>query len=343
MAMPEWGYSYNALYVPLTSDWQCSLVPARDVQDVDRGRRLSYEERQRAREEREEQIARDRRDFDRLFRVGTSRRAARGCDDFRAYVAFISDHLRMAGLPAPLDGKSVTRILRDAVRGGWLIPAIDRAWRGSRRVTRSYAPQGWQTTAGGSGGAVVTRGKTFHRSVMESMDLDAERATAYIEKYNAMVERIAVIQAASAAKRASTRISNDLLDAMGAAAGAVLGSSGDDSDDSDDAGKSGDNLFADSTRDAMKPLGDAQTFEYTPYAVSDESFDVAGLPDMTGDPDSWIESGPGIKKQWRMFGPDGSAAVDIDFDSHHGQPNPHAHNWDGNSRDQGWPVSILPW
>ena len=37
----------------------------------------------------------------------------------------------------------MTRILRDAVRDGRLVPAINRAWRGSRRVARSYGPQSW--------------------------------------------------------------------------------------------------------------------------------------------------------------------------------------------------------
>ncbi|SAK98904.1 hypothetical protein AWB75_07211 [Caballeronia catudaia] len=82
MSFPEWGHSYNALYVPLTSDWQCSLVPIRDMQDVDRGWKLSYEERQKARTEREEQIEQDRQDFDRLFRVSINRHAARACSDF---------------------------------------------------------------------------------------------------------------------------------------------------------------------------------------------------------------------------------------------------------------------
>ncbi|WP_134165722.1 hypothetical protein [Paraburkholderia caballeronis] len=50
----------------------------------------------------------------------------------------------------------------------------------------------------------------------------------------------------------------------------------------------------------------------------------------------------GMKQQWRMFGADGTPVVDIDFDGHHGQPNPHAHNWDGLVRDHGWPVSIVP-
>jgi hypothetical protein len=61
-----------------------------------------------------------------------------------------------------------------------------------------------------------------------------------------------------------------------------------------------------------------------------------------GPANSWAESGPGMKKQWRMHGANGAPIVDIDFDSHHGQPNPHTHNWEGRFRDQGCPVSILP-
>jgi hypothetical protein len=147
MAFPEWGNSYNALYVPLTSDWQCALVPAREVQDVDRGWKLSYEERQRARNKREEQIEQDRQDFDRRFRVSISRRAARACSDFRAYGAFISEHLRISGLAAPADGEDETRILRDAVRDGQLVPGVHRACRGSRRVARPYGPQIWPNRA----------------------------------------------------------------------------------------------------------------------------------------------------------------------------------------------------
>ena len=147
MSFPEWGNSYNALYVPLTNDWQCSLVPVRDVQDVDRGWTLSYEERQEARREREKQIEQDRRDFARLFRVSIGRRDARTCRDFAAYAAFIGEHLRISGWDTPVDGESVTRILRDAVRDGWLVPAIDRAWRGGRQVIRFYAPQSWPKRA----------------------------------------------------------------------------------------------------------------------------------------------------------------------------------------------------
>lgn len=122
-------------------------MPARDLQDVDRGWTLSYEERQKKRKEREEQIEQDRRDFVRLFRVSISHHTTRACSDISAYAAFISEYLRISGVSAPDDGDSVMRILCDAVRDGWLIPAIDRAWRGSQRVTRLYAPQSWPKRA----------------------------------------------------------------------------------------------------------------------------------------------------------------------------------------------------
>jgi hypothetical protein len=147
MSLPEWGRSYNALAVPLTSDWQCSLVPARDVGEPTAWWNLTYDQRQKNRKNREEQIDHDRRDFNRLFRVSTSRRAARACSDFSAYAAFIREHLPVSGLSAPVDGEGVTCLLLDAVRDGWLIPAIDRAWRGSRRVARFYAPQSWPKRA----------------------------------------------------------------------------------------------------------------------------------------------------------------------------------------------------
>jgi hypothetical protein len=145
--MPEWGRSYNALSVPLTSDLQCSLVPARDVQEPNSWWSLSYFEREKKREERGKLIDGDRRDFDRLFRVSCTRHEARFCRDFGEYAAFIREHLRISGLSAPVDGEGVTRILRDAVRSGSLVPAIDRTWRGSRRVTRLYAPQSWPKRA----------------------------------------------------------------------------------------------------------------------------------------------------------------------------------------------------
>jgi hypothetical protein len=90
------------------------------------------------------------------------------------------------------------------------------------------------------------------------------------------------------------------------------------------------------------PLSDALPFVYGgTTGTRDGAFDIAGLP-FNGPASSWVESGSGMKKQWRMYKADGTPSVDIDFDDHHGQPNPHAHNWSGLERDQGWPVSILP-
>lgn len=151
MPIPEWGRSYHALSVPLAGGWQCSLVPARDVDEPTTWWSLTYDKRQKKRKEREEQIDLDRGDFDRLFRAFTGRRDTWACSDFSAYVAFIREHLRISGSSAPVDGDGVTRSLRDAVRDGSLIPAIDRAWRGSRRVTRFYAPQSWPKRAPGPG------------------------------------------------------------------------------------------------------------------------------------------------------------------------------------------------
>ncbi|WP_433703907.1 hypothetical protein [Paraburkholderia sacchari] len=268
MSLPEWGSSYNALYVPLKGGWQCALVPARDIEDVDRGWRLSYEERQKARKAREDQIEQDRRDFDQLFRVSIACRASRISGDFSAYADFIGKHVR-GRWHSPIDGEDITRILREAVRDGLIVPAIDRDWRGSVGVSKRYAPQTWgETYRGGGGGAVAStpRGKTFHQSVMESMGLDADGATAYIEKYNAMVERIDAIQAANAAKRAAVAAASygdDLLGGLESAAGAVLGD-GDDSDDGDDGGASDDDLFSADSGGDSTPLGDAQPFRYQP-------------------------------------------------------------------------------
>ncbi|WP_028215786.1 hypothetical protein [Paraburkholderia oxyphila] len=283
MALPEWGNSYNALYVPLKGGWQCALVPARDIDDVYRGWRLSYEERQKAQKARADQIEQDRRDFDQLFRVSIARRASRTSGDFSAYADFISKHVR-GRWHTPIDGEDVTRILREAVRDGLIVPAIDRDWRGSVGVSKRYAPQTWSETyrsAGGGGvAAASTRGKTFHQSVMESMGLDADGATAYIEKYNAMVERIEAIQAANAAKRAAAALASngdDLLGVVEGAAGAVLGGGdgSDDGEDADDSGAPDDDLFGAGSASDSTPLGDAQPFEYSEDSANSDVTDLA--------------------------------------------------------------------
>ncbi|WP_245643672.1 hypothetical protein [Paraburkholderia oxyphila] len=255
-------------------------MPARDIEDVDRGWRLSYEERQKARKAREDQMEQDRRDFDQLFRVSIARRASHTSGDFSAYADFICKHVR-GRWHAPIDGEDITRILREAVRDGLIVPAIDRDWRGSVGVSKRYAPQIWgeayRSVGGGGVAAASPRSKTFHQSVMESMGLDADGATAYIEKYNAMVERIDAIQAANAAKRAAaaaTSNGGDLLGAVEAAAGAVFGGD-DDSDDSGDDGTSNDDLFSADSGDDSTPLGDGQPFAYQPDTPDGEVEELA--------------------------------------------------------------------
>ncbi|WNC91524.1 hypothetical protein RI103_09325 [Paraburkholderia sp. FT54] len=88
-------------------------------------------------------------------------------------------------------------------------------------------------------------------------------------------------------------------------------------------------------------FGGARPFEFGDGRLPAGTMALAGIP-FDGEPNAWAESAPGKKKQWRMYGPDGAPVVDIDFDNHHGQPNPHAHNWDDWGRDHGWPVSVLP-
>lgn len=260
------------------------------------------------------------------FRVSIARRASRTSGDFSAYAGFIGKYVR-GRWHTPIDGEDITRILREAVRDGLIVPAIDRDWRGSVGVSKRYAPQTWGETyrSGGGGGVAAStpRAKTFHQSMMESMGLDADGATAYIEKYNAMVERIDAIQAANAAKRAAAAAASndDLLGAVEAAAGAVLGGG-------DNAGEvSGD---------------DAQPFDYQPDMPDGDAEQIAGMP-FNGAPGTWASSMPGTMPQLRQYGSDGTPMTDIDFEAHHGNPNPHAHNWDGTSRDEGAPVSLLPW
>jgi hypothetical protein len=321
MSLPEWGRSYNALSVPLTTDWQCSLVPTRDVGEPTTWWRLSYDERQQKRKDREKRVEQDQRDFDRLFRVSTSRRDARACTDFSTYAAFIREHLRISGLSAPVDGNDVTRILRDAVRDGWLIPAIDRAWRGSRRVARFYAPQSWPKRAPDP--------KPIVYGVRDGQFIPLNPDGSFVDytPYVPVKDRVA----AAASTAASSGGGFDWLGAVETVAGAALGG---------DAASGDDGAFG--AGEDSTPLGDAQAFEYQPDVPGGDVDELAGMP-FNGEPGTWISSMPGTMPQMRQYGPNGTPLTDFDFEAHHGNPNPHAHNWDGYNRDEGAPVSLLPW
>lgn len=78
MSFPEWGHSYNALYVPLSRwGWQCALMPAGEVKtEGSFWSSRSLEEREEQRKGRQKQIEQDREDFQRLFSVEIDRRGA---------------------------------------------------------------------------------------------------------------------------------------------------------------------------------------------------------------------------------------------------------------------------
>jgi RHS repeat-associated protein len=58
-----------------------------------------------------------------------------------------------------------------------------------------------------------------------------------------------------------------------------------------------------------------------------------------GEPGTWTEHPHG--KQDRLYGSDGTPAVDIDYGHDHGQGSPHAHNWNDGVRGPGFPVTVL--
>lgn len=84
-------------------------------------------------------------------------------------------------------------------------------------------------------------------------------------------------------------------------------------------------------------------FEYgSENSSSMESSQLAWLPRTGGPASTWVEN-PSGSKQMRLYDGIGNAAVDFDFDHDHGFGAPHAHNWDGNSRDKGNAFSLLPY
>ncbi|WP_250455413.1 hypothetical protein [Caballeronia sp. ATUFL_M2_KS44] len=317
----KWQPSYNTLDVPLNIGWQCTLAPRLQC-----GTEFWF-----LKEDARKAIEDDRIAFDRCFRPNLDFRTISGGRALLTIQRFLQTFLRVVHWDQPTSNEEVERIFRKAVRDEVLIPVVNREWRLAPRFdVPPDAPQRWPKQAaflyaprdpeyipirqrggvagggspggGGLGGVVANFGGAG--SLMDSVGGSTGGSGGF-----------------------------DWLGAAESVAGAVLGGYESEADDASSLAMSftGDNT----------PLSDASPFEFE-SETGDESFDIAGMSQMNGDPFSWIESGPDEKQQWRMFGGDGGAAVDIDFDSHHGQPNPHAHNWDGLKRDQGWPVSIFP-
>jgi hypothetical protein len=259
MSLPEWGYSFNALYVPLTGGWHCALMPTREVPQVDRGWRLSYEERKQKKKEREEQIKQDRQDFDRLFRLRIDQREAAGSSEFKEYTAFISRNLRASGRDL-LDGEGITRALRAAVRDGHVMPVIARNWHGGQRVFKHYAPQPWPTTGGGTQAtSEVLTWREF--AALKKANGETGFGTHLFDPDLNSVGDLA--------SRTSGASSGDFdwLSVIEAAGGAVAGAALDGANDGTGDGSMLER-FGDSDGDGSL-LGDAQPFEYQPNSSGD--------------------------------------------------------------------------
>ncbi len=261
MSLPEWGNSYNALCVPLKNGWQCALVPVRDIEDVDPGWRLSYEERQKARKEREEQMEQDRQDFDQLFRVSIRHKAARISAVYSAYASFVREHIR-GGWHTPVDGEDVTRLLRQAVRDGLIVPAIDRNWRGSVGVSKRYAPQTWPTRAPDP--------KPIIYGIRNGQFVPLDEGGRFIDHtpYAPVVD----VTAASVGQTAASSDLADWLGKIGDAAEALNGRGG--ASDNGDDGEAFNAPFSDYPSGASTRLGYARAFDYTSSAPGG---DVASL------------------------------------------------------------------
>ena len=79
----------------------------------------------------------------------------------------------------------------------------------------------------------------------------------------------------------------------------------------------------------------------TPTADQPRSLPLTGQPGTV----STLPKADGSPKQVRRYGPDGTAETDVDHTTHHGSPNPHAHDWstDANGKTQrGAPRDVKP-
>jgi hypothetical protein len=91
--------------------------------------------------------------------------------------------------------------------------------------------------------------------------------------------------------------------------------------------------FADACGDAWNAMNESSEAKGDDNNSSDNQ---RGNP-YNGEPGEWVEHPHG--KQDRLYGNDGTPAVDIDYGHDHGQGSPHAHNWENGVRGPGVPVS----
>jgi hypothetical protein len=170
-----------------------------------------------------------------------------------------------------------------------------------------------QSRTGGAGIGPVPKPKglpSFREQLMTGLGMSDEAATSYMERYNAMVDRVNAAAAGYANGAASS-----LADA------------------------------ASDLAETVTPPGNAQPFAYAPDTVTGDALELAKTPNE-GEPGAWYTN-PG-SGQMRLYGDGGQPVVDFDFDHDHGQGVPHAHNWGVDplsgklGRGPGLPFSLLP-
>ncbi|WP_250522014.1 hypothetical protein [Caballeronia sp. ATUFL_F2_KS42] len=330
MPFPGWGYSCNALYVPLTGGWHCALMPAREVQEVDRTWRLPFDVRKQKRKEQQEQIEQDRKDFDRLFRVRIDRRDALSRHDFREYVDFIIRTLRVSTWDRPVDGAGITRVLRRAARERQLIPVIARNWHGGQRVFRYYAPQSW--SAAGSGAHAT-------REVLGWREFAAlKRANGEWPSLKAVANRASLSAVRDVASSASDDDSGlNWMSVIEAADGAIAGIARDAS--RADSGSDSMLERLDDSNAGRSLLGDAPPFDYQPDAMNGESFEVAarGVKMSGNEPGGFRLNPNGLDTDFF----DANGNLSAQYHESHGDA--HGHNFHDGSRDPAHlPMSPIP-
>ncbi|MCO1351030.1 hypothetical protein L0Z31_28045 [Burkholderia vietnamiensis] len=311
--------NYNSLHVPLAiGTWQCALVPVSAFyQDWSyRERRSPFADRD-TREQMERQIADDLQIFNRYFRPKYDLRSITGAAALRNIRDYVADRLNVAHWNLPTDNEGIERMLKKVVAEGKLVPIVNREWHALPMTFRpTPAPLRWPASVNSPAAQVVPYGGGTSASVGGGPSLGiAEKLASVADDGDGGFDWLGV---------AETMV------------GDVLGNSSDDPNDK--------GLLARSLADdaSSTPLGDAPSFEYADGLPDADAEQIAGMP-FNGTPGSWASSMPGSMRQLRQYGPNGTPMTDIDFEAHHGNSNPHAHNWDGTTRDEGAPVSILPW
>lgn len=357
--------TWNTLDVPLNSAGKCTLIPARQYHNTMRhayqdmsarslypnaGKRWhsrhepapsEYEQRRLWEEDTKNQLADDRKDFVRNFRLALDLRTITGGNALTAIQSFVRDTLNVAHWNYPTDNEGVQRMLCDAVASEKLIAVIDREYRGVPRVALpDPAPLQWPTTGGG-GGYVFSHKVISYPEFVELQRTNRELANSSVGMLGAGLS--AVVEPSSSLGTAASSGGGNRFDWLGAAetvGGAMLG--GDD-DSGDDIGAL-ENAFSGGPRDDSTPSDHALPFEYTENAPGEfgEDTQTAWLPIDGGPPNKWVENSSG-SRQLRYYDANGNAAVDFDFDHDHGFGIPHAHNWDNGVRDKGNSFSLLPW